>query len=147
MPRNAVSRLSRAEYLAGSLSRLKPWQAQGMSRMTWYRKGKPSPADTSLAADVTSPVADTGVKADTSLPAKPKTNSFAEPMSQSRLENMLGTLTPLAAEFGWLPDDLAQLESFCNGETVRSLGPEHAVTESAAPMIAHPKQYAMKSNG
>jgi predicted ArsR family transcriptional regulator len=31
----------RADYLAGSLTRAKPWEALGMSRATWYRKGKP----------------------------------------------------------------------------------------------------------
>jgi hypothetical protein len=46
MPRNAVSRIPRAEYLAGSLSRSKPWQAQGMSRAKWYRLGKPDAAET-----------------------------------------------------------------------------------------------------
>ncbi len=34
---------SRAEYLAQSLMRAKPWEALGMSRATWYRKGKPAP--------------------------------------------------------------------------------------------------------
>lgn len=33
----------RAEYLAQSLSRSKPWEALGVSRATWYRQGKPSP--------------------------------------------------------------------------------------------------------
>jgi len=33
----------RAEYEANSLMRLKPWEALGMSRATWYNKGKPSP--------------------------------------------------------------------------------------------------------
>ena len=32
----------RAEYLAYSLSRVKPWEALGMSRATWYRQGKPT---------------------------------------------------------------------------------------------------------
>jgi hypothetical protein len=31
----------REEYLANSLARVKPWEALGMSRSTWYRKGKP----------------------------------------------------------------------------------------------------------
>lgn len=47
----------RPEYLANSLSRQKPWEALGMSRATWYRRGKPLPsrqentaeADTSLS--------------------------------------------------------------------------------------------------
>ena len=34
----------RAEYLAESLMRTKPWEALGMSRATWYRKGKPMAA-------------------------------------------------------------------------------------------------------
>ena len=33
--------LPRAEYEASSLTRSKPWEALGMSRATWYRKGKP----------------------------------------------------------------------------------------------------------
>ena len=33
--------LPRAEYLAQSMTRSKPWEALGMSRTTWYRKGKP----------------------------------------------------------------------------------------------------------
>lgn len=31
----------REEYLANALSRSKPWEALGMSRATWYRRGKP----------------------------------------------------------------------------------------------------------
>ena len=33
--------LPREEYLANALTRSKPWEALGMSRATWYRKGKP----------------------------------------------------------------------------------------------------------
>ena len=33
--------LPRAEYEANAISRAKPWDALGMSRATWYRKGKP----------------------------------------------------------------------------------------------------------
>ena len=32
----------RAEYLANSITRSKPWEALGMSRATWYRHGKPN---------------------------------------------------------------------------------------------------------
>ena len=35
--------LPREEYEANSISRAKPWEALGMSRATWYNKGKPSP--------------------------------------------------------------------------------------------------------
>lgn len=35
--------LPREQYLASSLTRAKPWEAMGMSRATWYRKGKPEP--------------------------------------------------------------------------------------------------------
>ena len=31
----------RADYLAESLMRAKPWEALGISRATWYRRGKP----------------------------------------------------------------------------------------------------------
>ena len=36
----------REEYEANSISRAKPWEALGMSRATWYRKGKPEPVQT-----------------------------------------------------------------------------------------------------
>ena len=32
----------REEYLANSISRAKPWEALGMSRSSWYAKGKPT---------------------------------------------------------------------------------------------------------
>jgi predicted transcriptional regulator len=32
----------RAEYEAKSITRAKPWETLGMSRATWYRKGKPT---------------------------------------------------------------------------------------------------------
>jgi predicted DNA-binding transcriptional regulator AlpA len=32
----------RAEYLANSITRAKPWEALGVSRATWYRMGKPT---------------------------------------------------------------------------------------------------------
>lgn len=32
---------TRAEYEAKSASKAKPWESMGMSRRTWYRKGKP----------------------------------------------------------------------------------------------------------
>lgn len=35
---------SRADYLAeNTISRDKPWEALGISRRTWYRRGKPMP--------------------------------------------------------------------------------------------------------
>lgn len=33
--------LPREQYLANALTRTKPWEALGMSRATWYRRGKP----------------------------------------------------------------------------------------------------------
>lgn len=33
----------RDQYLAESLSSKKPWEALGISRATWYRRGKPMP--------------------------------------------------------------------------------------------------------
>lgn len=35
--------LPRPEYEANSITRAAPWEALGMSRATWYRKGKPTP--------------------------------------------------------------------------------------------------------
>lgn len=43
--RNYVA-VSRAEYEANSLSRSKPWEALGMSRASWYLKGKPKKGET-----------------------------------------------------------------------------------------------------
>ncbi len=38
---------SRADYLAEiSISRDKPWEHFGISRATWYRRGKPMPSET-----------------------------------------------------------------------------------------------------
>lgn len=33
----------RADYEANSISRAQPWAALGISRATWYRRGKPDP--------------------------------------------------------------------------------------------------------
>lgn len=35
--------LPREQYLAESLSRTRPWEKLGISRATWYRRGKPMP--------------------------------------------------------------------------------------------------------
>lgn len=38
---------SRADYLAeNTISRDKPWEYFGISRRTWYRRGKPMPSET-----------------------------------------------------------------------------------------------------
>lgn len=38
---------SRADYLAeNTISRDKPWEQFGISRRTWYRRGKPMPPET-----------------------------------------------------------------------------------------------------
>ena len=36
-----IAAMPRAEWEANSAARQKPWEAMGMSRATWYRKGKP----------------------------------------------------------------------------------------------------------
>ncbi|MBY5365896.1 hypothetical protein ACIPSK_03490 [Rhizobium sp. LARHSG275] len=41
--RRAVGARSRADYLAHSLSAARPWEAFGISRRTWERRGKPMP--------------------------------------------------------------------------------------------------------
>jgi hypothetical protein len=41
--RRAKGAKSRDKYEAESISRMKPWEALGMSRRTWYRLGKPGP--------------------------------------------------------------------------------------------------------
>lgn len=38
---------SREDYLAeNTISRDKPWEKLGISRATWYRRGKPMPSET-----------------------------------------------------------------------------------------------------
>jgi hypothetical protein len=39
--RRAKGAQPRADYEANSISRTKPWEHLGMSRITWYRRGKP----------------------------------------------------------------------------------------------------------
>lgn len=41
--RRASGAKPRAQYEAESLSQTKPWEQMGMSRSTWYAKGKPTP--------------------------------------------------------------------------------------------------------
>lgn len=42
--RRAAGALDRKAYESASLSRQKPWEAFGISRRSWYRAGKPTPA-------------------------------------------------------------------------------------------------------
>lgn len=37
-----MAAIPRADWEANSLMHAKPWEALGMSRATWYRKGKPT---------------------------------------------------------------------------------------------------------
>lgn len=37
--------VSRAEYLANSITKAAPWKAMGISRATWYNRGKPAPPE------------------------------------------------------------------------------------------------------
>jgi hypothetical protein len=53
--RRKRGRVTREEYLAGSLTRLKPWKAEGISRRTFYRRLKQS------AASGTGPAGGTGL--------------------------------------------------------------------------------------
>jgi hypothetical protein len=41
--RRAQGVKSRTEYLAGSAERMKPWEAEGISRRTWYRRQQQQP--------------------------------------------------------------------------------------------------------
>ncbi|MBB4113677.1 hypothetical protein FHT80_003003 [Rhizobium sp. BK226] len=41
--RRAAGALPRADYLANALSQARPWEAFGISRRTWERRGKPMP--------------------------------------------------------------------------------------------------------
>ncbi len=62
---------TRAEYLAGSLSRRKPWEADGISRRQWERRRKSVASTSQVPADVASPsqvhVASPRVAADATL--------------------------------------------------------------------------------
>ena len=59
--------MQRAEWLAGSLSRSRPWEARGMSRASWYRHGKP--AETGPEQRETGPLPETGARPETGPPA------------------------------------------------------------------------------
>lgn len=50
--RRAAGAVDRETYEANSLARQKPWEALGMSRATWYRAGKPQPANNETSACV-----------------------------------------------------------------------------------------------
>jgi len=43
--RRAAGAVDRETYESQSLSRQKPWEALGISRLTWYRSGKPMPSE------------------------------------------------------------------------------------------------------
>jgi hypothetical protein len=49
--RKSQGALSREKYLAGSLTRAKPWLAAGMSRASWYRHRRSLPTATSLGGE------------------------------------------------------------------------------------------------
>jgi hypothetical protein len=48
--RRADQAKPRADHEADSLARTKPWEALGLSRRTWYRRGRPSPGGTGPSA-------------------------------------------------------------------------------------------------
>jgi hypothetical protein len=80
--RRARGASPRAEYEANSLTRTKPWEAEGMSRRTWYRKRgtSPSAAIPPLkcgGTNGTSPsAAILSLAADTSVPPERKQEDF-----------------------------------------------------------------------
>ncbi|MBY5792790.1 hypothetical protein [Rhizobium leguminosarum] len=47
--RRAAGALSRADYLANSFSQARPWEAFGISRRTWERRGKPVPEPATIS--------------------------------------------------------------------------------------------------
>src|SRR5215813_9472423 len=49
--RRAQGKKPRAEYLAKSLNRTKPWLALNISQRTWYRRGKPTPSTSDTSVD------------------------------------------------------------------------------------------------
>ncbi len=74
----------RAEYLATSLSRLKPWLAEGISRAQWYRRRH-----------------ETGAARETSAPS-PRPKAFVTPLtlvlSPAQLEAARARVAKLQAE-------------------------------------------------
>ena len=50
--RRAAGAVDRETYESQSLSRQKPWEALGMSRASWYRAGKPMPANSETSPSV-----------------------------------------------------------------------------------------------
>lgn len=82
--RKAAGRKSRAEYEAESISKAEPWKATGMTRATWYRKGKPT-SETSLSRiEVYNKIGDTPV----SIPAAPAASPAIPAMPSSASTTM-----------------------------------------------------------
>lgn len=46
--RRSAGAVTRAEYLARSLSQTKPWEAFGVCRKTWEKRGQPTPVDRAI---------------------------------------------------------------------------------------------------
>ena len=53
--------MKRAEYLAASLSRTRPWEAAGVSRASWYRHRRETGAAAETGALVETSAAETGL--------------------------------------------------------------------------------------
>jgi hypothetical protein len=83
--RRAAGVISRQQYEATSLSHLKPWETEGISRATWYRK-RPNTAETSVSGCM---VAKPALLAEGSL-SEPPTENQPTPASPRR------TIAPLS---------------------------------------------------
>ncbi|OWV88424.1 hypothetical protein ATY75_19825 [Rhizobium sp. N122] len=55
--RRAAGALPRADYLAHSFSQARPWEAFGISRRTWERRGKPVPEAEAISDCASMPLA------------------------------------------------------------------------------------------
>ena len=56
LTRRKAGAAARADYLAKSKSKSKPWEAEGISRTTWYRRRETSPSPAILSKEDTGPV-------------------------------------------------------------------------------------------
>jgi hypothetical protein len=89
--RRQAGRKDRASYVSESLSTSKPWQALGMSRRTWYRKGCPAVGTSPSRIDIEGK-GDTPVPQVQSRPSQPLPGHLAA--REARGDGGSGTESP-----------------------------------------------------
>ena len=114
---------SRADYLAKSKSKLKPWEAEGIGRRTWYRRRGTSPSSANILIGEDQPVpvgqhgcVSVGRRDDT------ETDGQATEPNECQLSSIADGLVPTAET---LPLTI--------GETLQASNPKHHKPSSIPP--------------